>query len=424
MPRFHLPTRLSEHLAETPEGFLVCRDVPIARVGVQEYAPGEAPEVQAAGQALVRIERGEDEVFAPEAVASFEGKPLTVGHPDEDVTPANWRALAVGHAQNVRRGAGVQSDLLLADIVVTDERAITLVRAGLREVSCGYDAEYEQTGPGRGRQTAIRGNHIALVPRGRCGPRCRITDNHDKEDAMTKMKKKTSVTDRLLDVFRRPEVRKALDEAEPDPVASAEAGAEETAKDEEGGQRLAALEASLAELVIEVRRIAAKVDKPEPGAATDDEPDPEEVKDEDEPQGETGEKAKSGGARDAAPARVRDAATVDSDTRRRAEAMVPGLRVAAADKRCAVQRVALRSAVRDAAVARTVNGVLRGSTLDDCDCVTLDAAFLAASEVAAANNNRRTADGLARASVRDFGHTVTPADINKLNAEFHNKGGK
>ena len=34
-------SRISENIAETPEGFLVCRSVPIARTGVQTYLPEE-----------------------------------------------------------------------------------------------------------------------------------------------------------------------------------------------------------------------------------------------------------------------------------------------------------------------------------------------------------------------------------------------
>ena len=47
--RYHTTEWLSEHMAETPEGFLLCRDVPIARAGVLEYAPGETPVEGVAG---------------------------------------------------------------------------------------------------------------------------------------------------------------------------------------------------------------------------------------------------------------------------------------------------------------------------------------------------------------------------------------
>ena len=43
---------------------------------------------------------------------------------------------------------------MLADIIVKDEYAIQLIEEGLRQVSCGYDAEYEQTTPAQPRWTS------------------------------------------------------------------------------------------------------------------------------------------------------------------------------------------------------------------------------------------------------------------------------
>lgn len=68
------------------------------------------------------------------------------------------------------------SDLLLGDLLITTEKGIELVKSGLREVSCGYDAQYEQIEKGKGRQKEIIGNHIALVTKGRAGGRCAIQD--------------------------------------------------------------------------------------------------------------------------------------------------------------------------------------------------------------------------------------------------------
>jgi hypothetical protein len=169
--RYHIASSLSEHIKETPEGYLLCLDAPIARTGVQMYAAEEVP-LEAAYDGTVRVYRMAEEVFAPETVASYEGKPVTLDHPEDNVSPENWRELARGVAQNVRRGEGETADLLLADLLITDAEAIEAVRGGLREISCGYDAGYEDLGPGVGRQTDIIGNHVALVRAGRCGPRC------------------------------------------------------------------------------------------------------------------------------------------------------------------------------------------------------------------------------------------------------------
>lgn len=171
--RFYVTEKLGLKRSVTPEGFLVCHDVPIARTGTQRYASGETPVADGPG-GFVDIYRDPDQVFRDETMASFHGKPLVNDHPSEDVTPDNWRDLAIGTVLNPRKGS---DDMLVADIMVTDKNGIALVNSGKVEVSCGYDADYEEIEPGLGRQLNIIGNHLALVDRGRCGPRCAIGDN-------------------------------------------------------------------------------------------------------------------------------------------------------------------------------------------------------------------------------------------------------
>jgi hypothetical protein len=144
------------------------------------YGPDETP-ISAGPDGFARIEREEREVFRPETIASFNGVAVVDEHPDSDVTPENWRNLAVGVVLNPRRGLAADADVLLADLVITDKPAIDAVRAGKREISCGYDADYEETGVGKGRQTNILGNHVALVDSGRCGPRCAIGDHNSTD---------------------------------------------------------------------------------------------------------------------------------------------------------------------------------------------------------------------------------------------------
>lgn len=173
---YYITEQLSEHIGETPEGFLLCASVPLTRTGIFEYTGSEVP-VESGIDGMVKIQRDDDEVFAQNAIASFEGKPVTINHPEGMVTPENWNELTHGVVQNVRRGDGEQADLLLGDLLITTEKGIELVKAGLREVSCGYDAQYEQIEKGKGRQRDIIGNHVALVTKGRAGSRCTIQDN-------------------------------------------------------------------------------------------------------------------------------------------------------------------------------------------------------------------------------------------------------
>ncbi|EEP89175.1 hypothetical protein ykris0001_2340 [Yersinia kristensenii ATCC 33638] len=152
---------------------------------MQTYLPEEV-NLEAGPDGLVHVYRSEDEVFSPETIASFEGMAVTLNHPeDEDgnivfVNPENFSELAHGHIQNVRRGTGTQSDLLIADMLIKRQEAIDAVNAGMTEVSCGYDAKYKQISIGRGKQYAITGNHVAIVDRGRAGGRCAIGDSAPK----------------------------------------------------------------------------------------------------------------------------------------------------------------------------------------------------------------------------------------------------
>jgi uncharacterized protein len=180
--RFYVTEQLSEHIAETPEKYLLCTDVPITRIGEFLYRANDLigndgkPIVEATPDGMIRIQRDETDVFNEIALKSFEGKPLTLNHPKGFVGPENWSNLAHGTIQNVHRGIGEQSDLMLADILVTTEEAINLIKSGQRELSCGYDAEYAQIQPGLGKQMDIIGNHVALVAKGRAGDRCKIQD--------------------------------------------------------------------------------------------------------------------------------------------------------------------------------------------------------------------------------------------------------
>lgn len=178
--RFLVVDQLGSKRVMTPKG-LLCKDAVLARTGEQEYGPYETP-IEPGAFDRVIIERPEDEVFAPETVASAEWAPVVNDHPlgpygDRlDVNAENWRDLACGWVINPHRGSGLDSDLLLGDLLIPRQDAIDAIDAGKRELSCGYDADYEEIAPGRGVQRNIRINHVALVDRGRCGPRCCIGD--------------------------------------------------------------------------------------------------------------------------------------------------------------------------------------------------------------------------------------------------------
>ena len=178
-------TRLSENISRRePEGYLLCLNVPVARTGTQEYLPDELG--LPGGGGTIPVWRPEEEVFAPETLASFEGLPVTNDHPPDGVDIENIRRLQMGHAHNVRRGTGEESDLLLADLIITDPRLIDAILDGKREISCGYTYELAEEN-GQYIQRKIRGNHIAVVDAGRAGPRVSIKDEQPSESPIQRM---------------------------------------------------------------------------------------------------------------------------------------------------------------------------------------------------------------------------------------------
>ena len=168
--------KITNHIAKTPEGFLICQDVPISRTGYQTYLSSEMFDSPKDGHRAIPVYRPAEEVFDPKSLASFEGKPVTNEHPDEDVTPDNYTRYSCGHVQNVHVGSGEDSNKVLADLYITDPHLIELIQHGKREISCGYYAEERRDKAGRICQTRIRGNHVAVVKNGRAGKNVCIRD--------------------------------------------------------------------------------------------------------------------------------------------------------------------------------------------------------------------------------------------------------
>lgn len=201
MSKAYFGSRISDHILKTPEGFLICKDVPIARTGTQQYRGCEFGGPVADG--IYNVQRPEAEVFDRAAVASFEGKPVCDEHPEEDVTPDNYGRYMKGVCRDVRRGDGDLSNCLVADLVIYDADLINKIEAGKREISCGYDCLWNPTSDSSYDQLEIRGNHVAVVDRGRAGHKVAIRDTADDKKGGTKMSK--SLIGRILRALARDE---------------------------------------------------------------------------------------------------------------------------------------------------------------------------------------------------------------------------
>lgn len=178
---------LSPNIDRTPEGYLICRNVPINRTGSQVYGAGEL-NLPGDPDKPVNVYRLEDDVFAPAALASFEGKDITRGHPPEMLNAENQAGYSKGHIENVRR----DGENTVADLIIKDPTLVNDVENGvLREVSCGYNCNFEPYMDGY-KQTHIIGNHLAIVPRGRAGRDVAIKDAATQaEKGLKQMKKET-----------------------------------------------------------------------------------------------------------------------------------------------------------------------------------------------------------------------------------------
>ena len=175
-----IKVQLSPHKYKTPEGYLICEDSVLARTGKQSYMKCELYEDCAGDQTIIDVDRKPEQVFAPETLASFENKPLTLEHPDENVTPENFKYYAIGLVRDVHKGEYEGQEVMLGTIVVTDAEAIELIESGeMKDLSCGYDCDI--TAGDNPEQINIRGNHVALCMQGRAGI-AKIIDSIDNNE--------------------------------------------------------------------------------------------------------------------------------------------------------------------------------------------------------------------------------------------------
>ena len=208
-------TRISENICKRePEGYLICKDVPVARIGKQKYLGDEIGLSGRDADKEFEVFRPEDEVFSEATIASFEGMPITDDHPDDPVNVDNIHLYQKGHVQNVHRGSGKESDMLIADLVITDPNTIQSVLDGKREISCGYDYNMDDS-DGKFTQRQIRGNHVAIVDRGRAGHRVCIKDSAPNERRKRKVSKRVTLLSKMFASFAKDE------EVTPEEVADA-----------------------------------------------------------------------------------------------------------------------------------------------------------------------------------------------------------
>lgn len=161
-------------LHRTPEGYLT-GTLNVTGAGVFRYLDGK-------GNVVGRL-RSVDEVR--KATSSLNGKPLTLQHPDDEITTENVKQFSVGSSANDAAFDGLNNTIT---VTIMDKDAVAACDSGsVRAISCGYDCMIKdksgvwQGTPYQQIQEDIKYNHIALVLEGRAGDQVkfRVGDSAD-----------------------------------------------------------------------------------------------------------------------------------------------------------------------------------------------------------------------------------------------------
>ena len=177
----------------TAEGYLIDRPI-LTSTGIFEYTNPDG--------SVRRELRLPEEVFAPESLKTYKGKPIIITHDAGLITKDNVHENAVGTilSEGYRNGNDVRAEIIIHD---TDE----MKSAGLKELSLGYNLDLDETpGEWEGQpydavQRNIVINHLALVLEARAGEQARL--NIDSRDRKMKGAKNMSANPKTKKGARR-----------------------------------------------------------------------------------------------------------------------------------------------------------------------------------------------------------------------------
>lgn len=163
----------------TPQGYLIVH-ASVAKPGVYDYIGPDGTVVKE----LVRAETLHDAA----SLTTLAGIPVTLTHPDEDVTPDNVGELGVGVVGPTIEVLAKTGHVRVTK-VIQDRRGLDALAAGVVEASLGYMCPIIDGGgehPEFGRYDQEQGpriyNHSAIVPEGRHGETVRLrVDSGDRQ---------------------------------------------------------------------------------------------------------------------------------------------------------------------------------------------------------------------------------------------------
>ena len=207
---FHSIVQISDNIFHEKEtGYLYCKNSILGGIGAQKYLGKELPFKDVKPDSVVELVRESVDVFDSTSMETFNGKPVTLHHPERKVNSKNFKKFIVGSLNDVKQDSN-NSDNLIGDIVIYDEYTVDKVMKGeLKDLSLGYRAKVVPTGDGRYKQTDIVINHLAIVEDGRA-EMAQIMDNKTVKDEKETILEPQDFTDKIH-VTERVEIIESTD---------------------------------------------------------------------------------------------------------------------------------------------------------------------------------------------------------------------
>lgn len=172
---------------EDVNGWQEIKDNPISKVGVFDYQGSQLPGAPDPNR-MYRVYRPAEELADPDTIESFKLIPwidnhVMLGSEEDGLMPPEQKGVQGVIGQDVRFDPDAfESGGLLGNIKVFSSAMADSINAGKKELSAGYRCTYDWTpGTFNGQpydcvQRQIRGNHLALVRKGRMGPDVAVLD--------------------------------------------------------------------------------------------------------------------------------------------------------------------------------------------------------------------------------------------------------
>lgn len=167
---------------KTPQGFMICKDVTLAKPMVKEYYAGELGIVDGFEPTdIINIYTPPDVLFGQSVIDGFTASDVAMQHPKgNQLNSDNYKEHVIGTAKNVR----AENGYLVADLTIKDKWAIeSIEHEDVKQISLGYAAELDmtagetETGQAyHGQWVGMVADHVAVVREGRCGDDCKIGD--------------------------------------------------------------------------------------------------------------------------------------------------------------------------------------------------------------------------------------------------------